>query len=143
MGDINFDTRDFKKILDKLKHLNTDKLCREATKDVASMVVAEATQNTVVVTGRLKGSYFVSPVKKEGNIYNTKVLNDAKSDDGEYYFGWYEKGHRQEVGRYVPALGKTLKKPWVEGRFTLLTATKKVNKQAPKIIEARLIEHMK
>lgn len=28
-------------------------------------------------------------------------------------------GHRQEVGRYVPAIGKTLKRPYVAGKYML------------------------
>lgn len=31
------------------------------------------------------------------------------------YAYWVHEGHRQQVGRYVPAIGKRLVKPWVEG----------------------------
>ena len=33
-----------------------------------------------------------------------------------------EWGHRQDVGRYVPAIGKKLKEPFVEGRHMLRDA---------------------
>ena len=31
------------------------------------------------------------------------------------YAEWVHEGHHQEVGRYVPAIGKRLVRPWVEG----------------------------
>lgn len=33
-----------------------------------------------------------------------------------------EYGHRQKIGRYVPAIGKKLVAPFVRGRFMLRTA---------------------
>lgn len=38
-----------------------------------------------------------------------EIYNDAE------YAIYVEKGHRQQVGRYVPVLGKRLKNGWVEG----------------------------
>ena len=43
-------------------------------------------------------------------------------------------GHRQEPGRYVPALGKRLVKSWVEGKYMLTKSELELEKQAPALL---------
>lgn len=49
------------------------------------------------------------------------VYNNVK------YAAHVEYGHRQEVGRFVPAIGKRLKRPFVPGRHMLERAVDQVD----------------
>lgn len=74
------------------------------------------------------------PIKKVGNAYEITVINPVK------YASYVEFGHRQTPGRYVPALGKSLKKSWVVGRFWLTKSEAEIAEIAPRLIEQRLKE---
>ena len=58
------------------------------------------------------------------------------------YSSYVEFGHRQEPGRFVPALGKKLKSAWVNGHFMLTISEKELESQLPKIIERKLTKFM-
>ena len=71
-------------------------------------------------------------ILKMGNNYVIIVKNPVE------YSSYVEYGHRQEPGRYVPALGKRLKESWVMGRFMLTISEKELESELPKIIERKL-----
>lgn len=73
---------------------------------------------------------------KMGNSYIIIVKNPVE------YASYVEFGHRQEPGRFVPALGKRLKNPWVTGKFMLTISEKELESQLPKIIERKLTKFM-
>lgn len=81
---------------------------------------------------------FVDKVKitKVGKVYQVKIINPVE------YASYVEFGHRQEVGRYVPALGKQLKQGWVKGQFMLTISEQELQTQAPKIIENKLMKYL-
>jgi len=54
------------------------------------------------------------------------------------YASYVEFGHRQEVGRYVPAIGKTLKQGWIAGQYFLTLSESDLENLAPAIIERKL-----
>ena len=54
------------------------------------------------------------------------------------YASYVEYGHRQTPGRYVPELGKRLKKGWVRGKLMLTISEREIQALAPKVLEARL-----
>lgn len=58
------------------------------------------------------------------------------------YASYVEFGHRQEPGRFVPAIGKRLKVAWVPGQFMLTISEKELEAQLPKIIEKQLTKFM-
>lgn len=68
---------------------------------------------------------------KFGNNYIVIVENPVK------YASYVEYGHRQEPGRYVPALGKRLKQSWVEGKYMLTISEKELESQLPAILEQK------
>lgn len=72
------------------------------------------------------------PVSKQGGSYVIEVINPV------HYASYVEFGHRQEVGRYVPAIGKTLKKGWVQGQYFLTLSEQELRALAPGIIEKKL-----
>ena len=59
------------------------------------------------VGGTLRRGWTIGEVKHEGNDCIIEVINPLE------YASYVEYGHRQEPGRYVPAIGKRLKRAWV------------------------------
>ena len=87
--------------------------------------------------GHMRRSWEVQPVKKEGNTYIIKVINFAR------YASYVEFGHRQTPGRYVPALGVTLKKPWVPGQRILTIEEEKMRQQIQQFLDKKLEQFLK
>ena len=73
---------------------------------------------------------------KFGNNYIVIVENPVK------YASYVEYGHRQEPGRYVPALGKRLKQSWVEGKYMLTISEKELESQLPAILEQKMKKYI-
>lgn len=71
-------------------------------------------------------------VVKEGSKYRIVIINPVK------YASYVEYGHRQEPGRFVPALGKRLKASFVEGQYMLTISEKELQEQAPAILHRKL-----
>lgn len=67
-----------------------------------------------------------------GNTYVVEVVNPVK------YASYVEYGHRQQPGRFVPAIGKRLKSGWVEGKFMLTISEDEIRASAPKVLENKL-----
>lgn len=75
-------------------------------------------------------------VVKIGDTYQIEVINPVE------YSSYVEHGHRQEPGRFVPALGKRLKAAWVDGVFMLTISEKELESIAPKILERKLTKYL-
>lgn len=82
--------------------------------------------------GTLRRGWTIGEVTKIGNTYQIEVINNT------IYASYVEYGHRQQPGRYVPALGVKLKKGWVEGKFMLTLSENDLKNEAPAIIERRI-----
>ncbi len=82
--------------------------------------------------GDLRRAWKMYSIIREGDVYTVEIINSM------HYASYWEFGHRQEPGRYVPAIGKRLKKSWVLGRFVLTKAETKIDSIMPKLIERRL-----
>lgn len=124
MGDMRIDTKDINKLIGKLKGLNVQGFCEDTAAELGNRTLAEAKNNVAVDTGELRQGYYTVPVKRIGNIYESSTKNNVP------YASYEENGHRTR-------LRKDGTRGWVVGSFTLLKATKKVEKQAPRIIKAR------
>ena len=72
-----------------------------------------------------------------GNAYVVEVVNPVE------YASYVEYGHRQEPGRFVPALGKRLKSGWVEGKFMLTISADEIRADAPRVLEQKLQRKLK
>ena len=68
------------------------------------------------------------PVSPGGGTLRNSITHERKGDDTELigsdveYAPYVEFGHHQEVGRYVPAIGKRLVRPYVPGKPYLAPA---------------------
>ena len=83
----------------------------------------------------------IGEIRKEGGLYTIEVINAVE------YASYVEYGHRQEPGRYVPALGKRLKNGWAKGKFIMTMSAQELERAAPEILEQKmkrfLEEHMR
>lgn len=146
-----------KKIRDKTNEKEIEKLCEEMTKELAATFTNKVIKRTPVgiipediddetkekywsgyTGGNLRRNWTVGKLERTGGngtrTYRIKVENQAK------YAVYVEEGHRQTVGKYVPQLGKTLKKPWVEGKHMNRITADEIKEIAGKYVEKRLTE---
>ena len=98
---------------EKLARLeNSGKVLDMASAQMGETLVGRVKDLTPVDTGNLRQSWKRTR-PKNGRV---EVYNNTE------YASHVEWGHRQKVGRYVPTIGKTLKKPFVEGSHMLRDA---------------------
>jgi len=71
-------------------------------------------------------------VSRTGDTYIAWIINPVE------YASYVEYGHRQTPGRYVPVLGKRLKKSWVQGRHMLQISMQEVEARLPQFLDVKL-----
>lgn len=86
--------------------------------------------------GTLRRSWTIGDIEKVGNNYQVQIINPIE------YASYVEFGHRQTPGRFVPAIGKRLKKNWAEGRFMLTISEEEIKKTAPKLLEKKILDYL-
>lgn len=72
------------------------------------------------------------PITKRGLSYVITVKNPTR------YASYVEYGHTQTPGRYVPAIGKSLKRGWVDGQFFLTISENEIRGIAPDLLAKKL-----
>ena len=152
MGNVKFTS--LEKFVDKVEtELGEDQVqlfLEACAKELAARLLAKVIKRTPVgqyperVGGTLRRgwtaekqqdvkSYVESlTINQVGDKYTIEVVNPVE------YASYVEFGHRQEPGRFVPAIGKRLKKSWVEGKFMLTISSQEVQEAAPAILEQKL-----
>lgn len=158
------DYKQLKRVQEKLQRLaetDFDRVCRELSQELAQRLLAKTIRRTPVgvkpgyataetldtywsgyVGGTLRRGWQVNSVKVKrrkgaGATYEVEIINPVE------YASYVEYGHRQRPGRYVPQIGKTLKRGWVPGRFMLTISERELEVDGPKIIEKRVMEALK
>ncbi len=119
---------------DKFQNLQNiiDDFCIQVTQEISQdFVKAVIAKTPGGQTGALKNNW-VSNIIKEGNIYKIEVINPLK------YAEFVEFGHRQQPGRYVKAIGKRLKKSWVQGKFMLTLTERDLQRNLDEIIRGKV-----
>ena len=114
-----------------------DKFFRETVDELAGRMLSKARKLTPVRTGELRRRWSAKPTQRDGKRYRAIVINNVR------YASYVEYGHRQNVGQFVPAIGKRLVNPWVEGAHMLRLAHNDVNRQAEAIIRRRFRAFLK
>lgn len=84
--------------------------------------------NTPVNNGDLRRSWVFEGVTKSGFIFEMELANNLE------YALHVEYGHRQEPGRFVPAIGKRLKADYVPGSYMLRDGTSRLEESLPKAL---------
>lgn len=152
--------------MDKLEKADFDQFCRKTANELAARLLAKAKKRTPVgvvpqdlydskkdkssresaiyqqywagyTGGTLRDAWTILPIEKQGNNYVVTIANNTE------YASYVEYGHRQRPGRYVPAIGKTLKAYWVKGRFMLTVSEQELETQLPGLLEKKLYALLK
>lgn len=135
---IKFDFESVKQFDERLKVISKDlrdRFFRDALNGLGNETRDEAVSRTPVVTNHLRNSWGITTVEKKSDAWFIEVINPVE------YALYVEEGHRQEVGRYVKALGKRLVKPFVEGQHMLKgTLEEKIAPCAEEFLSAKLKE---
>lgn len=71
-------------------------------------------------------------VSYSAGLYKIEIINPVE------YASYVEYGHRQTPGRYVPALGKRLKRGWAPGKLMLAKSEQEIQDIAPKVLESEI-----
>ena len=134
---VQFDgLKEFQKIIEEMEK-EKEQLMIDTIKELAGRLLRKVIKRTPSDTGNLRRNWTVSDVRKNGGNYEIEVSNSTE------YASYVEFGHRQTPGRFVPAIGKRLKKSWVKGKFMLTISEDEVKKQAPAVIEKKITEWLK
>lgn len=118
--------------LDRLEQQLSRMIAEEYPAEFEQMVIQIAyelqgrvKEKTPEETGRLKDSWKVGKIKRFGDEHYIEVYTNVD------YAEPVEHGHRQEVGRYVPAIGKRLVAPFVPGKHMMELSLQEVAAYLP------------
>lgn len=128
---IKVKNKGFKEELEKIGRLG-EVFDEEITKEMNDMGLAwrdDIRVNINNVTGDLARSTKFEGTEKVGGNFLATISNNLD------YAEHYEYGHRQEVGRYVPAIGKRLVKSFVPGKYIFRKARQRAKAGLPKRIK--------
>jgi hypothetical protein len=147
--------RRFNAINQQLSKADMETFCASAAKELAARLLAQAIKRTPVgdypksagkkggtlrrgwtseteneaATGGGKGKAAAYanalPITKSGNVYEIEIINPV------HYASYVEFGHRTRGGD-----------GWVQGRFMLTLSEKEVQRQAPKVVEAKINKYL-
>ena len=131
---ISMDTTELRQFKEKLENINTDSLLKEIAGELAARLLRKVKRGkrTPVDTGELRRNWQVSRIRLFEKFCVVEVYNATE------YAEYVEFGHRQTPGRYVPAIGKRLKKAWVPGKFMLTLSTKELENMKDRIIRQKV-----
>lgn len=127
---LEFDEKEFEKLLNLTDEI--DEALIDEMNLLGESMVTESKNNTNVITSLLKKSWMLEEAKKVDGYIEVGIYNNTE------YAEYVEYGHRQEVGRYVPALGKRLVKPYVEGQYIMTNATLNAVKKLDDVVKNAL-----
>ena len=137
---IKIDTKGLDGLLDKVSRLSPeiDGAVSRAMTDEGLSWRDDVRDNTPVDTGDLRRSWTLTGPDKKGSNFEMDLANPLE------YVEFVEYGHRQEPGRFVPALGKRLVADYVPGSYMLRDGTRRleetlkpaVQKEVRKAIES-------
>ena len=137
---IKINTKGLDGLLDKVSRLSPeiDGAVSRAMTDEGLSWRDDVRDNTPVDTGDLRRSWELTGPDKKGSKFEMDLANPLE------YVEFVEYGHRQEPGRFVPAIGKRLVADYVPGSYMLRDGTRRleetlkpaVQKEVRKAIES-------
>lgn len=142
-----YDISQLKEFRDNLEKLDVDAFLKSCVNELAARLLRKVKKRTPVgiypaetgkVGGTLRRNWYVdNQVSVNGKEYKVDIYNNT------HYAPYVEYGHRQQVGRFVPALGKRLKRSWVNGRFMLTESENELRGQTDAILKRKLDRALK
>ena len=160
-GKVDFsELKALQKRLEEFEKADMDAFCTKMAKELAARLLRRVRQKTPVgeyevITyttkdgktytfndgkqgGTLRNAWKIDKtVTKKGAVFEIEVINPME------YVSYVEYGHRQQVGRFVPQIGKSLKSGWVTGKFMLKISEEEVQALAPALLQKRLEEELR
>ncbi len=76
-------------------------------------------------------------ITRSNGMIKLEIINPVE------YANYVEFGHRQTPGRYIPAIGRRLKKAWVPGKLMMTISEQEIREAAPGILEHKVSEFMR
>ena len=134
---VRVDTQELRQFKEKLESINTDSLLKEIAADLAARLLRKVKKRTPVDTGELRRNWQVSNIRLFERFCVVEIYNSTE------YAEYVEFGHRQTPGRYVPAIGKRLKKAWVPGKFMPTLSAKELENMKDRIVRRKVEEWLK
>lgn len=163
---------EFVRKFEKLSKVDIDRFCQEVARELAARLLSKVIPRTPVGEGTfemVEGKRYI--IKNGGTLRRGWTANtEAEAEGGNVpdatayanslkifkfgnnyivvvenpvkYASYVEYGHRQEPGRYVPALGKRLKASWVEGKYMLTISEKELESQLPTLLEEKMKKYI-
>lgn len=129
---VKVDKRDLEELLERLESGGAEEAIEAAMGQLAQYGMRVAKNNTPKQTGELRRNWTIA----ELNAQRVVLRNPTE------YAEYVEYGHRQEPGRYVPKLGKRLKRSWVRGLFYATRSEETLRKNADKVIRPVLVKEL-
>ena len=136
-GRVNFQQMErLQRKMQRLERAKFDKFCEDAAKEIAARMLSKVIHRTLpanpllwkvpvpgYVGGTLRRGWTVEAnVRKNGHIYEIEVFNPVE------YAQYVEFGHRTRNHQ-----------GWVNGRFMMTISADEVERQAPQIVEKKLM----
>ena len=132
------DTSELKKLRQSLEKARvSDEFCKGLAKELAARLLRKFLQESGKLGGELRRAWLTEntlEVRGNGGVYTITIQNSM------FYASYVEYGHRQQPGRYVPAINKKLKEPFTPGKFMLTKSEEEIRKMAPRFIEKKVEE---
>lgn len=137
------DFRELEKFRDKLGNLAKEipELEKSCANELGARLIRSVKQKTPVGIYPSESGKAGGTLRRNWQIQGTRALTGRYEIDitnNTEYASYVEYGHRQDVGRYVPAIGKRLKNPWVEGRHMLRDSETELKAKAQTITDKRV-----
>jgi len=104
----------------------------EEMEEKSTMCVAEIQSRTPVKSGNLRRSMTHKKIEIISKMYKIRIGSSLP------YAQAVEEGHFQEVGRYVPAIGKKLVKSFVPGQHMIGNSIEIYQRELQKSIQDRV-----
>ena len=129
--------KELERFRDSLKKIvdGNDRFIESLAKDIAARLLKNLNKVTPVKTGVLNKNWYVVITKVSGG-YEAEIINNTE------YASYVNYGHRQTPGRYVPAIGKRLKKGWVDGKFFIELSVAELRAITEPLLEKKLKKYL-
>lgn len=121
----------FKAEIERLNGAEKSLLIKRILSKVSSDFLGRVKRYSPYLSGNLNRKWFIGKLENNTGIYERRVYNTAKSEKGAPYPVYVNDGHKQTPGRYVPAIGKRLRRSRIPGQKFLekaLAETESVSK---------------
>ena len=121
---VKVEKKDLEDLLKRLQSGGEEEILLHGMEKLGEYGLGVAKKNTPRVSGQLIRGWTVAELSPE------RVVLRNSTEYAEYV----EYGHRQKPGRYVPAIGKRLKRAWVRGVFFAARSEEQIRRNADKVL---------